>query len=199
MVTSILFAASALVSSAPKVMYVEKLQIREVTVHEENFNSRSSTTQSQQKGSFGLDLEFDGDFSKLGPDSSVSVTCGKFSFEGKLSEDSSCKPDRKNATLRDFADRNATVKYITSIVTLKWTPTRLSMKVNGKIPDSASPVGADIPGRSEKFIGQTEITARVGTADFKSMMDFSGTFKQKDLARGNVTGSETNIEVKGKI
>ncbi len=200
MVTTLLFAASALVSTAPKITYTEKLQIREVTVTEEDFNSRTTTTQSDQKGSFGLDLEFDGDFRQLGPATEVSVRFGKYSFGGKLSEDNSFKADRANATLRAFTDRNATVKYITSIVSLKWTPNRLSVKVNGKIPDSVSPVAADIPaGGSDKFIGQTEVAVRVGTSEFKTSLDFSGTYRRKDLARNNITGSETNIDIKGKI
>jgi len=200
MVTTLLFAASALVSTAPKITYTEKLQVREVTVTEEDFNSRTTTTQSDQKGSFGLDLEFDGDFRQLAPTTEVTVRFGKYTFDSKLSEDKSFKSGRENATLRAFADRNATVKYITSIVSLKWTPTRLTLKVNGKIPDSVSPVAADIPaGGSDKFIGQTEVAVWVGTSEFKSALDFSCTHRRKDHARGNITGSETNIDIKGKL
>lgn len=200
MVTSILFVASTFVSAAPKVTYVEKLQIREVTVSEESFNSRTTTTQSDQKGSFGLDLEFDGDFRQLAPTTEVTVRFGKYAFDSKLSEDKSFKSGRENATLRAFADRSATVKYITSIVSLKWTPTRLTLKVNGKIPDSVSPVAADIPaGGSDKFIGQTEVAVRIGASEFKTNLDFSGTYRRKDHARDNITGSETNIDIKGKI
>jgi len=199
MVTTLIFATSTLVTAAPKVTYVEKFQTREVSVHEESLNSSRTSTSTYRKGNFGLDLEFDGDFRKLTPESQISVTCGKFTYEGKLGYDHSFKSGGKSATLVNFFDSNATVKVITSQVQVKWTPTRVSLTVTGKIPDAESPVASEIQGGNDTFMGQTQIAAKVGSANYNSILNFSGTCKQKDLARGNITGTETNIEIKGKI
>lgn len=199
MVNALLFATSTLVTAAPKVTYIEKFQTREVSVHEESLNSSRTSTSTYRKGNFGLDLEFDCDFRKLTPESQISVTCGKFIFEGKLGYDHSFKSGGKSATLVNFFDSNATVKVITSQVQVKWTPTRVSLTVTGKIPDAESPVAAEIQGGNDTFMGQTQIAAKVGSANYNSILNFSGTYRRKDHARNNITGSETIIEIKDKI
>jgi hypothetical protein len=178
-----------------KVSYTEAIRTREVT--QSDFNS--STTRSQTTGSYSFQIELTGNFSDLSPASELSITLGRFVYKGTLGDDPAYKTGRNSANLGLFLTSDSSVKTAAFTIQAKWSKDRVTIKTDGKVPSSESPIASGVSSSDGKFSGRTQLSIRFGSVNSSTPFDFTGNLRRKEYARGDLSGSETNIEVKGKI
>ncbi len=178
-----------------KVSYSEAIRTREVT--QSDFNS--STTRSHTTGNYSFQIELTGNFSDLSPTSELAITLGRFTYKGTLGDDPAYKTGRNSANLGLFVTSGSSVKTAAFTIQVKWNKDRVTIKTEGKVPDSESPIAYDVSSSDGKFSGRTQLSVRFGSVNTSTAFDFTGNYRRKEYARGDLSGSETNIEVKGKI